>query len=64
MLLIRTALKLARKLVCMNTQEQEEAGPIAIQPRLEPDEDQAVEPGRPYQAFVESKVRKYWHEIQ
>ena len=60
----KTALKLARKLVCMDTQEQEEAGPIAIQPRLEPDEDQAAEPGRPYQAFVESEVRKYWHEIQ
>ena len=60
----RTALKLARKLVCMDTQEQEDAGPIAIQPRLEPDEAQAVEPGRPHQAFVEGEVRKYWQEIK
>ena len=45
-------------------QEQDEAGLIAIRPRLEPDVDQAVESGRPYQAFVESEVRKYWEEIE
>ena len=45
-------------------QEQEKAIPIAIQPRLEPGEAQAVEPGRPYQAFVDSEVRKYWEEIE
>ena len=45
-------------------QEQEEAIPEAKRPRLEPDEDQAVEPGRPYRAFVERGARKYWEEIE
>ena len=35
----------------------------AMQPGLEPGEDLTTEPGRPYQSFVESEVRKYWQEI-
>ena len=56
-------LKLARKLVCMDPQEQEEAVPEAIPPELEPDEAQSMEPGPPYQDYVESEVRRYWQEI-
>ena len=59
----RTAQKLARKLGCLGSQEPEmQAGPIAIQPGLEPDEAQDSEPARPYQAFVENEARKYWEE--
>ena len=39
-------------------EDQEEAAVRAEQP-LEPVEVQAVEPGRPYQDFVESKLRQY-----
>ena len=59
----RTALKLARKLGCLGSQEQEVVEPIPIQPRLEPDEEQDSEPGRPYQDYVESEVRRYWEEM-
>ena len=59
----RMALKLARKLVCMDPQEQEEAVLEAIPPELEPDEAQAVEPGRPYQDYVESEARRYWQSL-
>ena len=43
--------------------EQKEAEPAAKQPRLEPVEEQAVKPGRPHQALVESEARKYWEEM-
>ena len=59
----RMALKLARKLVCMEPQEQEEAVPETIPPELEPDESHAVEPGRPYQDYVESEARRYWQSL-
>ena len=39
-------------------EDQEEAAVRAEQP-LEPVEVQTVEPGRPYQDFVESKLRQY-----
>ena len=35
----------------------------AMQPGLEPGEDLTTAPGRPYQSFVESEVRKYWQEM-
>ena len=59
----RMAQKMARKLMCLGPQESEEAEPIAIQPRLEPDEAHAVEPGRPYQDYVESEARRYWQSL-
>ena len=31
-------------------------------PASEHDEGLAMEPGRPYQAFVENEARKYWQE--
>ena len=34
----------------------------AMQPVPEPDATRAMEPERPYQAFVESEARKYWQE--
>lgn len=43
--------------------EQEQAEPAAQRPRLEPVQAGAAEPGRPYQAFVENEVRKFWQEI-
>ena len=49
--------------MCLDPQESEEAAPIAIQPRLEPDEAHAVEPGRPYQDYVESEARRYWQSL-
>ena len=61
--LIKMALKLARKLVCMDPREQEEAVPEAIPPELEQDEAHAVEPGRPYQDYVESEARRYWQSL-
>ena len=42
-----------------SSREQEEEEPGAKRPRLEPDEAEPMEPGRPYQAFVESKLRQY-----
>ena len=41
------------------SEEQEEIEQRANQPKLEPAEAKAMEPGRPYQAFVESKLRQY-----
>ena len=43
--------------------EDEEAEPVAIRPRLEAVEAEHMEPGRPYQAFVESEAMKYWQEM-
>ena len=40
-------------------QEEEEVKSAAKQPRMEPVEAGAMEPGRPHQAFVESKLRQY-----
>ena len=54
---------MARKLMCRDPQESEEAEPIAIQPRLEPDEAHVVESGRPYQDYVESEARRYWQSL-
>ena len=59
----RMAQKMARKLMCLDPQESEEAEPIAIQPGLEPDEAHVVEPGRPYQDYVESEARRYWQSL-
>ena len=42
-----------------SSREREEEEPGAKRPRLEPDEAEPMEPGRPYQAFVESKLRQY-----
>ena len=57
------ALKLARKLGCLSSREPEdEVGPVAIQPGVEPDEPQDTEPARPYQAFVENEAREYWQD--
>ena len=49
--------KTARAPESLPSQEEEEPG--AKRPRLEPDEAEPMEPGRPYQAFVESKLRQY-----
>ena len=43
--------------------EQEQAAPVARRPLPEADEAEPVEPGRPYQAFVESEARKYWEDM-
>ena len=43
--------------------EQEQAAPVIQRPLPEADEVEPVEPGRPYQAFVESEARKYWEEM-
>lgn len=61
----RSAQKLARKLGCLGHQEPEEQAtePTAIQPGPEPDEEQAVETGRPYRDIVEAEARQYWQEI-
>ena len=57
-------LKVARKLGCLGPLEQEdEARPPAIPPRSEPEDAEVLEPGRPYQAFVEDETRQYWQEM-
>ena len=43
--------------------EQVEVGPGAKQPKLEPVDEERMEPGRPHQAFVENEARKYWQDI-
>ena len=43
--------------------EQEQAAPVARRPRLEADEAEPVETGRPHQAFVEREARKYWEDM-
>ena len=43
--------------------EPEQAAPVARRPLPEADEAEPVEPGRPYQAFVESEARKYWEDL-
>ncbi len=43
--------------------EQEQAAPVAQRPLPEADEDEPMEIGRPYQAFVESEARKYWEDM-
>ena len=54
--------KIAQKPEPQPPQEQEDVE--AEQPVLEPSEAQAMEPGRPYQDFVESEVRKYCQEVE
>ena len=48
-----------RKLACCVHREQEEAEAREELPLLEPVEAVAMEPGRPYQDFVESKLRQF-----
>ena len=43
--------------------EQEQAAPVARRPSPEADEDESMETGRPYQAFVEREARKYWGDM-
>ena len=43
--------------------EQEEVEQGAKQPKLEPVDEELMEPGRPHQAFVENEARKYWQDI-
>ena len=43
-------------------QEEEERAPVAKGPRLETDEAEPLQPGRPYQAFVESRLRQYMRD--
>ena len=56
-----------RKLVCCVPREQEEAETETMvqeeQPLLEFAADEPMEPGRPYQDFVESETRKFWQEM-
>ena len=46
-----------------SSREQEEEEPGAKRPRLEPVEAKAMEPGRPYQAFVEREAKEYWQSL-
>ena len=43
-------------------QEQAQAQARVGLPASEHDEGLAMEPGRPYQVFVENEARKYWQE--
>ncbi len=43
--------------------EREQAAPVVQRPLPEADEAEPMEPGRPYQAFVESEARKYWEDM-
>ena len=45
------------------TPEPEEAEAPARRPMPMPVEDEPMEPGRPYQAFVEDEARRYWQEM-
>ena len=49
----------ARERKAQPPEVQEDIEQRAIQPKLEPDEAEPMEPGRPYQAFVESRLRQY-----
>ena len=51
--------KRAREAKSPPRQEQEDAAPQAGRPRLEAAEAEAMEPERPYQTFVESRLRQY-----
>ena len=55
--------KTARVPESLPSQEQEEEEPGAKRPRLEPVEAKAMEPGRPYQAFVEREAKDYWQSL-
>ena len=62
----QAALKLARKMCCLGHQEPAAAAEAALmekQPGPEPDQEEAVEPGRPYRDTVEAEARQYWEEI-
>ena len=43
--------------------EREQAAHVVQRPLPEADEVEPVEPGRPYQAFVENEARKYWEDM-
>ena len=49
----------ARKQKAQPPEVQKDIEQRAKQPKLEPDEAEPMEPGRPYQAFVESRLRQY-----
>ena len=51
--------KTARDPEVLSSREQEEEEPRPNRPKLEPIEAEAMEPGRPHQDFVESKLRQY-----
>ena len=54
---------IARKREYQPPAEQEQAAPVARRPLPEADEAEPVEPGRPYQAFVENEARKFWEDM-
>ena len=54
---------ITRKREYQPSTEQEQAAPVAKRPSPEADEDEPVETGRPYQAFVEREARKYWEDM-
>ena len=51
--------KTAQDPEALSPREQEEEEPRANRPKLEPVEAEAMDPGRPHQDFVESKLRQY-----
>ena len=55
--------KIAQKMEPQPPQEQEDVEVGAEQPVLEPSEAQAMEPGWPYQDFVDRAVREFWQEL-
>ncbi len=54
---------IARRREYQPAAEQEQAAPVIQRPLPKADEAEPVEPGRPYQAFVENEARKYWEDM-
>ena len=52
-----------RKLLCCAPREQEEAEAPPRRPVPEPVACRPVQPGRPYQDYVESEAERYWQEM-
>ena len=52
-----------RKLLCCAPGEQEETEAPQIRPEPEPVAGRPVQPGRPYQDYVESEAGRYWQEM-
>ena len=52
-----------RKLLCCAPREQEEAEAPPIRAEPEPVADEPVQPGRPYQDYVENETERYWREM-
>ena len=52
-----------RKLLCCAPREQEEAEAPPRRPVPEPVAGRPVQPGRPYQDYVESEAERYWQEM-